>query len=402
MNRPIIKGTSHHKASIAKAKTVVAQTRTKADPSLVWAGEELGKSYMPKEIDYTIDQPKIKIPKKKELTEEEKAARDARREARRQARKDRKTERDAEKSEKKRIKNLQKEYEKEHPEGTLFPDGKYYDAQGNEIKNKTKKVKKVKEPKVKKEKEPRIKKDTWYRDVDEDGNVITRGWQSIKDKIKAKRKQKELDFQAKQKEKERIQTEKDAAYIGKGDHEIARESYKGSKEELAYIKEQERIAVEAKRKQMSKKEVIKVGPPETTAIGGKQIQQYTKEQKERLATEGVWNDDAEKIVLPEEVDKDGSYTPKGEGTIIEPIEISSEKRSEMTVPTAGLVKPNRRDFKNSSDYMKARMNYYKALESEQSKTVMQMRDDRIYKHAIKDGKVQANMRKSGYIPYNER
>jgi len=75
MNRSIIKGTANHKASIAKAKQpVVAQTRTKADPSLTWAGEQLGKSYVPEAIDYTIDSPEIKVPEKKELTEEEKAA----------------------------------------------------------------------------------------------------------------------------------------------------------------------------------------------------------------------------------------------------------------------------------------------------------------------------------------
>lgn len=357
MNRSIIKGTVNHKASIAKAKkAVVSQARVKADPTLVKSGELLGKSYIPEAIDYTIDQPEIKIPEKKELTEEEKAARDARRKAR-------KAKKDADKT----------------------------------------------------------KKDTWYRDVDEDGNIITRGWQSIKDKIKANKAQNEIDYQLEQEAKAKIQTDKDALKVEadkKNQAELDKKEISKAlelerkneeklkkrlvREEAKYQKEQERIAAEAKRKQMSKKEVIKVGPPETTAIGGEQIQQYTKEQKERLAVEGVWNDDAEKIVLPEEVDTDGSYTPKGEGTIIEPIEISSEKRSEMTAPTAGLVKPNRRDFKNSGDYMRARMNYYKALESEQSKTVMQMRDDRIYRNAIKDGKVQANMRKSGYIPQNER
>jgi hypothetical protein len=64
MNRPIIKGTSLHKASIAKAKTesIVAQTRTQADGSLVGAGNELGKSYIPAAIDFSIDQKAIKIP----------------------------------------------------------------------------------------------------------------------------------------------------------------------------------------------------------------------------------------------------------------------------------------------------------------------------------------------------
>ena len=55
MKRPIIKGTKLHKASIAKAKTVVSQSRTKADASLVGAADALGKSYIPHAIDYSID-----------------------------------------------------------------------------------------------------------------------------------------------------------------------------------------------------------------------------------------------------------------------------------------------------------------------------------------------------------
>lgn len=67
MKRPIIKGTSLHKASIAKAKSqsVVAQTRTQADSSLVGAGDALGKSYIPAAIDFSIDQKAIKIPESK-------------------------------------------------------------------------------------------------------------------------------------------------------------------------------------------------------------------------------------------------------------------------------------------------------------------------------------------------
>ena len=57
MKRPIIKGTPLHKASIAKAKTdsIVAQTRTAGDASLVDAGGALGRSYMPKAIDFSKD-----------------------------------------------------------------------------------------------------------------------------------------------------------------------------------------------------------------------------------------------------------------------------------------------------------------------------------------------------------
>ena len=39
---------------------------------------------------------------------------------------------------------------------------------------------------------------------------------------------------------------------------------------------------------------------------------------------------------------------------------------------------------------------------DESKSPMEMRDDRIYRHAIKGGPVRKNMIKGGYIPPNER
>lgn len=57
MRSPIIKGTKLHKDSIAKAKSnsIVAQTRTSADPSLVTMGDIVGKSKNIGEIDYSLD-----------------------------------------------------------------------------------------------------------------------------------------------------------------------------------------------------------------------------------------------------------------------------------------------------------------------------------------------------------
>ena len=72
MNRPIIKGTPLHKASIAKAtsESIVAQTRTQADGSLVAAAGVLGESYIPAAIDYSIDLKAIKMPKNLEKKKE--------------------------------------------------------------------------------------------------------------------------------------------------------------------------------------------------------------------------------------------------------------------------------------------------------------------------------------------
>tara|TARA_R110002167_G_scaffold190147_1_gene392429 strand:- start:16 stop:357 length:342 start_codon:yes stop_codon:yes gene_type:complete len=57
MNRPIIKGTPIH-----KAESIVAQTRTQADGSLVTAGNDLGNSYIPAAIDFSTETKAIKIP----------------------------------------------------------------------------------------------------------------------------------------------------------------------------------------------------------------------------------------------------------------------------------------------------------------------------------------------------
>jgi hypothetical protein len=63
MTRPTIQGTEYHKASVLKAKAeTVTQTRTAADPTLVAAGSELGGSYIPKAVDFTIKPAEIKIP----------------------------------------------------------------------------------------------------------------------------------------------------------------------------------------------------------------------------------------------------------------------------------------------------------------------------------------------------
>ena len=91
MNRPIIKGTSHHKASIAKAKaqSVVSQSRTKADAGLIAASNALGKSYKPSEIDFELDKINIDVPEKKAkkpLTPEEQAEKDAKRQKRKDKR----------------------------------------------------------------------------------------------------------------------------------------------------------------------------------------------------------------------------------------------------------------------------------------------------------------------------
>jgi len=390
MNRPVIKGTANHKASVAKAtsESIVSQRRTQADAGLVGASRALGKSYKPQEIDFELDKINIDVPEKKESKDKEP------------------------KDKEPRVK-----------------------------KEKKVKVKKDKEPKVKKEKEPKVKRDTWYRDVDEDGNIISRTYQGIKDKIRSKREQKELDFQAEQEKKNRIQAEKDAAYVGKGEQEVLVENYKGSKEELAYLKEQERLAAEAKKKQMAKKAVIEVEKPTVGAVGEEAIRNYTKDEQKRLQTEGVFNEQVMRVVLPEEQDSDGNFIGGKEKdvTVIEPVvekkktttssprQRRLDKKYENAGPSVranmeadGYVPPGVtqvqqqkvfNDWKKDNNIPKdtkltqEQIEEFSEYESNVDytkvgggKSPAAMRDNRIYRNAIKGGAVQRNMIKSGYKP----
>ena len=313
MNRPIIKGTPLHKASIAKAKeSIVAQTRTQADGSLVGAADALGKSYIPAGIDYSIDQKAIKIPK----SEEEKVKK--------------------EKKEKKKIDvdELLKEDEDEIIDAGL-------DDERTENPNKE--------------------------------NKGYKNW---------KVREEEENIRLAEENKARL----DAA--------------------SAKRKEAQRL----KDTQMNRKENIIVEAPVTEAIGGKQINQYTKEQRDRLASEGVWSDDAEKMVLPEEI-IDGEFVSKAEGTKLKVVATNQDGNNQTnnTVveqedqnTTTTRTREQKENDKIYNDFRTSNYKKRKMIEGGytpiQSKSPAQMRDDRIYRNARADGPVRENMIKSGYKP----
>ena len=216
MNRPIIKGTANHKASIVKAKaeSIVSQRRTQADASLVGASKAMGESYKPQAIDYSIKQKGIDFLDIKKESSKGKGKK--------------KTKKDSNEIDVGSTADTYTGGFEEDNSDIKAPDVNYIKPKSDvrvmtpkELKNKNKK---------KKEKKPKVKKDTFYNDVDEDGNVISRAYQSIKDKIKAKREQNKLDFQTKQQEKNKIQAEKDAAYVGKGEIDDPETNYKNTKE----------------------------------------------------------------------------------------------------------------------------------------------------------------------------
>jgi len=365
MKRPMIKGTPVHKASIAKARaeSIVAQNRTQADSALVGAAQSMGKSYVPAAIDYTISS-----------KQEYKSSGSETKKGGNKSKSNKETA-----AEKLRKKNLKKEYDKEHSGGTLFPNGKYYDADGNEVKQK----------KVKGEKTPT---DNMFNDVNADGNVVSRLFgrarQAAQRKKAAQRKQAEIDAENLKKDKFNDKV----------------------KELKGYQKEKE--AAE-KKAQMAKTfdEPITTGAV-VNAVGNQQMQQYTKEQKDRLKKEGVFSEDAGKIVLPEEI-VDGEFVSKAEGTKLEPQELDyvdgkyvakgsqdeKEVVEEEKVPKASSGKQRRLDLKYKLAGPSVRANMeadgYVPLES---KSPMEMRDDRIYRNALSGGPIRKNMIKGGYTP----
>jgi len=104
MKRPIIQGTVLHKTSIAlaKKKSIVTPASVGADQALIQASNWLGESTLGQDVDFKIDQSQRKIPKdfnkgkkkkKKEETEEERLARleaQAKKDAKKTAKKDKK------------------------------------------------------------------------------------------------------------------------------------------------------------------------------------------------------------------------------------------------------------------------------------------------------------------------
>jgi len=293
MNRPIIKGTALHKASIAKAKTVVAQTRTKADASLVRAGELLGESYKPDSIDYTIDQPELKIPKKKEKEEPE-----------------------TPEVKVKKVKKVKKvEKNKELTPGQYYTPGTISDDFDVEAVNEAKKAEKEGKKTAK-----QIKKEE-----DEKKNIEIRKRNQEKDEARA--------------------------YFGP-DVKLTQPKLDEYRE---IIKAEEGF-----------EEIPEQDDPEWW-----QIEQQEREKETKL----------EKIaykpqILPDEPATTATRKPK-----------SSDYR---WGGTGGWKYKGEDKYKTDLENWK------------QSQSPIDMRDDRIWKNAIKNGTVHENMRKSGYVPRDEQ
>ena len=188
--------------------------------------------------------------------------------------------------------------------------------------------------------------------------------------------------------------------------------FKGKVKELkGYQKEKDAADKEAKRLkdiQMNKTVFIPTAPVVIGAVGDQQIQQYTKEQKERLKKEGVFSEDAGKIVLPEEI-VNGEFVSKADGTKLKIV--STEKDQKTDEPKVIEENQNtattrtREQKENDKIYNDFRTSKYKKRKMIEEgytpiegKSPMEMRDDKIYRNALSDGPIRKNMIKGGYTP----
>ena len=345
MNRSIIKGTASYKASIAKAKAearpVVAQTRTQGDTSLISLSEELGKSRVGKNVDYTQAKPDIKIPKgKKKLSVDSDKAQAAEQYT---------------VSERDLIKNS---------------DGDWVPKQG---------AKSIKYG------------DTWDSE---------KGWKDDGREVYFSPEGKEISKEEADELSRRFDptTDTDAEK-----ERIAKENEE--KERIAREKaKQERIAAETKKQKPG--QYYELGSITTEAIGGKAIANYNKQQLARLNTEGVFSEDAGRMVLPEEI-VDGKFVSQAtEGIVVE-----SRRADRATMGKSDLTPRQIRQKKladkkwndpRTGQYVKDQMIREGYIPESGAESAALMRDDRIWRTAVKGGVVHQNMRKSGYIPPNER
>ena len=388
MTRPTIQGTEYHKASVLKAKAeTVDQTRTAADPTLVAAGSELGRSYIPKAIDFTIKPTEIKIPEgdggEKKPHEKEKQTDNAFNDVNKDG-------------------NVLSKSGKVIGKGVvngvgvlIGAGGQILNAAGDILEGTVNAAGEV---------------------VDLAGNVIG-GVLGGVDKVLKGIDQEAQDARNKYKVKQagKFEDRFNKAMIGGQTEE---EYYSGmmpkpntNTKKSDYISPEveggEKIAMEIAEKNriLSRKSTTTAEPPVVTGFGERGIANYSSAQQKELEEKGVFNEDAGRIVLPSEVGPNGEFISKAEEVVQMAREIvvvpSSNSKTEQSTTT---TKPKLSDFKDGKNAFGGNVSKNQAYDEAMKKwrrenpNPIQMRDDAIYKNAIKDGIVQKNMIKSGYKP----
>jgi len=484
MNRPVIKGTANHKASIAKAKaqSVVSQSRTKGDAGLIAAADTLGKSYKPSEIDFELDKINIDVPEKKEkkpLTPEEQAAKDAKRQKRKDKRKE--------------VGGKIVEGVETAVKGVvgvpvavgygLYRVGKYIvNELGDVVKDAKKHIKNKKEENDKEwEAEQQAKKDAKFVgegeiDDPETNYKNTKQYKDIKKKEKEEAALAEQQASSKarfnqlmvedeeQNDFSAIEAEPGVDYESSGavDRGYKTWKHKQDAENIRSARETSgrmNTITEQRRQEAAKKHNVKVEDlvakeiggkkeffPKQDVVGGKEETQWDDELgrfRKPEATIPVGKEEQEKAVeemkpkYPKGMDPNLATTgeialnydtntyeytqqyfdrlakEKIEQQKVEPTSTTTEPVVEGTEKKGTGVIINGREVSEArlrqldKAYEKAGPNskknyiedgYVPKDEREKGKSPMEMRDNRIYRNAVKGGVVQQNMIKSGYIP----
>jgi hypothetical protein len=401
MTRPTIQGTEYHKASVLKARAeTVAQTRTAADPTLVAAGSELGRSYIPKAVDFTIKPAEIKIPEGD--------------------------------GKKKKGQSLDERLEKAEQGGQT--EEQYYNDMMDQIlkENPRKKEEKVQDEKY-------ISPEPNQEDIDYAEELKRRS-----EELSAKRKldnSTKLDTKTIKQLPTKVAKEKLLKGTGSVDNYIYQQGrFEKAAEEFGFNISQEKInhvkevkGVDAEGNPVVKEveairernEAIieakkyhgitgdgKLTRPQLEEYQNMRVLQEQNEAKYQQNPIGIeeersreWNEappgqetvsnrsDLQKGGKPMDVDNDGTPDFIQKPTQVEP-------STQSTIQTT--TKPKLSDFKDGKNafggFVSKKQAYDEATRKWRKQNPIQMRDDAIYKNAIKDGIVQKNMIKSGYKP----
>jgi hypothetical protein len=452
MTRPTIQGTEYHKASVLKAKAeTVAQTRTAADPTLVATGSELGRSYIPKAIDFTIKPTEIKIPegdgKKKEVEPKVEAT----------------------KLDPKPIRPLPTTKAKEElskatgsVDNYIYQQGRFekaaqefgfnisqekinhvkevetVDAEGNTV------IKEVNTGRLEtdKERDQRVRKNyeaaqeaMKYNDPGADAIAagVKEGWQNPQGNIggavdsktvltpeqqaqadKDAKNQAEVDKMNAEKLAEidarEARKEKDYQDRLRKAQEEKNQKAKELEEKNEAIREQNKAIIEAKKFYGITGDG-KLTQPQLDEYQNMRILQAENEVKLQELTnveeqsDREWNQappGQETVSNRSDLQKGGKIMDVDNNTIPDFIQKTTqvEPSAQSTIQTT--AKPKLSDFKDGKNafggFVSKKQAYDEATRKWRKQNPIQMRDDAIYKNAIKDGVVQKNMIKSGYKP----
>jgi len=383
MNRPVIKGTPLHKASIAKAtsESIVTQTRTQADGTLVAAAGVLGKSYIPAAIDFSQDNKAIKIPKNKKKKKEKI---------------DRSDEKTATKIESGIRPSETKEQQLAQASATTSnkESADRFEQAAEKFGYDISTAKGYRQ--AEKAMEYNDTSNKWINPKVTATDVKTKEVKKTKGELAIEAEVKKNQKRALQQEKSRAQEER----ANKLDEAIADRNIKVSNKENVRLKKQAEVN--------SKNEAIRERNAARKYFKGKTNQPKSIDDKVAAMREI-------KAAQQAELNNDPIYIPEQDD--LEPREIATQNQKNLNyntpqnqvtqTDTEQALTPRQAREKKLADKKYNDPNIGPKVKEQmikegynpiQSKSPAQMRDDRVYRNAMKDGPVRKNMIKGGYKP----